>query len=131
MRKNKDIINEWVEKAEGDYETVLDLRKKRRKRQQYIIAFHCQQCIEKYLKALLASREIEFPKQHDLEELLVLLLQNDPLLSAIRNELKELTPFAVSFRYPGEQITKEEFKRAINNMKYVRGILRERLGLKV
>jgi len=52
MKINKSI-SEWVEKAEGDYETVVDLIKKRRKRQRYIIAFHCQQCVEKYLKALL------------------------------------------------------------------------------
>jgi hypothetical protein len=28
MKKNNNI-NEWIEKAEGDYETVVDLRKKR------------------------------------------------------------------------------------------------------
>ena len=128
MKKNKSI-SEWVEKAEGDYETVLDLRKKRRKRQYYIIAFHCQQCVEKYLKAILTLHEIEFPKQHDLEELLVLLLKKDPLLAVLRNKLKLLTPFAVSFRYPGEEITKDEVKIAVNIMKNIRVILRQRLNL--
>jgi HEPN domain-containing protein len=121
-------VDEWIEKAEGDYETVLDLRKRRRKRQQYIIAFHCQQCIEKYIKALLICHKIEFPRQHDLEELLVLLLQKDPLLSFIRDDLKFLTPFAVSFRYPGEDITNGEVKMAVAIMKRIRAILRERLG---
>ncbi len=129
MKKIKPV-DEWVEKAEGDYETVLDLRKRRRRRQQYIIAFHCQQCIEKYLKAILTCRKVEFPRQHDLEELLVLLLQKDPLLSFIRDDLKSLTPFAVSFRYPGEDITKEEVKMAVEIMKRIRGILRQRLGFK-
>lgn len=125
-----EAIKEWIEKAEGDYETVLDLRKRRRKRQRYIIAFHCQQCVEKYLKALLTFYEIEFPKQHDLEQLLVLLLQKDHLLAPLRNKLKRLTPFAVTFRYPGEDITAEELKEAVSIMKGVRIILRRRLGLK-
>ncbi len=129
MKKIKPV-DEWVEKAEGDYETVLDLRKRRRRRQQYIIAFHCQQCIEKYLKALLICHGMEFPRQHDLEELLVLLLQKDPLISFIRDDLKSLTPFAVSFRYPGEDITKEEIRTGVGIMKRVRVILRERLGLR-
>lgn len=130
MKRNKNV-DEWVEKAEGDYETVVDLRKKRRRRQNYIIAFHCQQCVEKYLKALLTSYEIEFPKQHDLEALLVLLLQKDPMINPIRDDLKELTPFAVNFRYPGEEIAKEEVGQAVRIMKRlrVRVILRKRLGL--
>jgi HEPN domain-containing protein len=28
--------------------------------------FHSQQCAEKYLKAILVSQDIEFPKTHDL-----------------------------------------------------------------
>jgi len=129
MRNNKSVA-EWIEKAEGDYETVVDLARKRKKRQQYIIAFHCQQCIEKYLKALLVSHKVEFPKQHDLEELLVLLLQKDPLLSSLRKNLRELTPFAVVFRYPGDEITRSELKKAISDMKTARAVLRKRLGLK-
>ncbi|KAF0135047.1 MAG: HEPN domain-containing protein [Candidatus Saganbacteria bacterium] len=93
--KTTETVNEWAEKAEGDYETVLDLKKKNKKCQQYIIAFHCQQCIEKYLKAILTSYEIPFPKQHDLEQLLVLFLPKDILLAPIRKQLKILTPYAV------------------------------------
>ena len=129
MRADENI-NEWIERAEGDYETVIDLYKKKKKRQFYIVAFHCQQCSEKYLKALLTSYKIEFPRHHDLEELLVLLLQKDPLLAPIRKYLKELTPFAVAFRYPGEDIIKEETQSAVRTMKQVRLILRKRLGLK-
>lgn len=129
MKENENVL-EWVEKAEGDYETIIDLGKKRNKRQLFIIAFHCQQCIEKYLKALLVFFQIDFPKQHDLEELLVLILQKDPLLSPIRNDLKELTPFAVSFRYPGDNVTRKEVGHAKIITKRLRAILRKRLGLK-
>jgi len=130
MKKN-DFIDEWIEKAEGDYETVLDLNSKRKKRQQYIIAFHCQQCIEKYLKALLTLYEINFPKHHDLEELMVLLIKKDPLIESFRSKFKELTPFAVGFRYPGEDVSSEEVKSSVQTVKKLRKILRKKLGLKV
>lgn len=126
MKKNN-IIDEWIEKAEGDYETVIDLKKKKKKNQQYIIAFHCQQCIEKYLKAVLTFYNIAFPKHHDLEELLVLLLDRDPFLSVLRNSLKTLTPFAVTFRYPGEDVSLKEMQTAVVNMKKVRQVLKRRL----
>lgn len=128
MRPNKNIT-EWIEKAEGDYETVLDLKKRRKRIQRYIIAFHCQQCIEKYLKALLTLHEIDFPRHHDLEELLVLIFKKDPLLSFLRNDLKLLTPFAVSFRYPGEDVTPQDVQIAAAVMKRVRKTLRERIDL--
>jgi hypothetical protein len=39
------------------------------------------------------------------------------------------SPYAVVFRYPGEEATKEESQRAIAAMKKAREIIRERLGL--
>ena len=42
-----------------------------------IVGFHCQQAAEKYIKAVLVSRKIEFRKTHDLEELLQLLEDNE------------------------------------------------------
>ena len=38
-----------------------------------LIAFHAQQAIEKALKAVLVRGGVEFPKTHDLEELLELI----------------------------------------------------------
>jgi HEPN domain-containing protein len=127
--KNK-FVKEWIEKAEGDYETIVDLRRRKRKRQLFVIAFHCQQCVEKYLKALLTLYEIEFPKQHDLEALLALLVTKDALLAALRNELKVLTPYAVNFRYPGGDISGKEVSKAVVATKRLRKIFRQRLGLK-
>lgn len=43
---NNEAVLKWINKAEGDYLTAVDLYKKRRKKQLYIIAFHCQQVKE-------------------------------------------------------------------------------------
>jgi HEPN domain-containing protein len=34
--------------------------------------FHCQQAVQKFLKALLTYYQVEFPKTHDIERLLTL-----------------------------------------------------------
>ena len=60
---------------------------------------------------------------------MALVLRKDPLLAPLRDELKQLTPFAVAFRYPGEEINSEESKKAVSMAKRLRVILRERLGL--
>ena len=67
-----------------------------------IIAFHCQQAAEKYLKAFLVSRQIEFPKTHDLEELLELLAPVRPDVVAMLEGIDVLSPFGVKIRYPGD-----------------------------
>ena len=64
-----------------------------------IFGFHAQQAVEKALKAWLTLVGVEYPRTHDLEELLELLEeQAEPILEAFYN-LLDLTDFAVQFRY--------------------------------
>jgi HEPN domain-containing protein len=60
--------------------------------------FHCQQAVEKYLKALLTSLAIQAPRTHDLEELAAL-LPPERALSVPLSELVGMTPYAVDVRY--------------------------------
>ena len=93
----------------------------------FIIAFHCQQAIEKYLKTLLLCYEIDFPKIHDLGKLFKLIKVKDSLLSPIKKDLADLNPYAVAFRYPGDDITSQELKNAIKITKRLRKILLKRV----
>jgi len=128
MPPSKSLINEWIEKAEGDYEVALrEYKSKKKKRIYCIIAFHCQQAIEKLLKALLLCHKIEFPKTHDLLKLLHLLKGKDALLSVIAPELSDLSPYAINFRYPGDDIESSELKYAVAVTKKLRKILLGRL----
>lgn len=64
-----------------------------------IFGFHAQQAVEKALKAWLTLVGVEYPRTHDLEELLELLEEHaEPILEAFYN-LVDLTDFAVQFRY--------------------------------
>jgi len=127
--RNSNNSNAWVKKAEEDYETAISLARKRHSVPNSV-CFHCEQCIEKYLKALLISHRIYFPKTHDLLELLKLVLPVEPLLQGLEEALQNLNPYAAAFRYPGEEATIKEAKEAVKVMKYLRNLLRERLGLR-
>jgi len=86
-----------------------------------LIAYHAKQCAEKYIKAYLVFHEIDFPFTHNISHLLELWPGtgwDDKLLDA-----EELTTFAVSTRYPGEEepVTESEAKHAIE----IAGIVRE------
>lgn len=64
-----------------------------------IVGFHAQQAVEKSIKAVLASREIEYAKTHQLGYLLGLLEANDIEAPKAVLDADELSPWAVDFRY--------------------------------
>lgn len=63
------------------------------------LGFHCQQAVEKALKAVLAMRSIEFPYTHDLQALLELCEEHKIDLPDDLSEVDRLSPFAVRLRY--------------------------------
>lgn len=125
MKKRPDVL-EWIVKAEQDFQTAVVMARKRKVPVPDVVGFHSQQCIEKYLKALLVFRKQDFPKTHDLIELLEIAVKKDPLLDAFRPDLRILNPFSVQFRYPGESATLEESKMALKAMRRVKKLLLER-----
>lgn len=64
--------------------------------------FHCQQAVEKALKAFLTAHEQVFRKTHDLDELGRACETLDPSLGAFLTPARALTVFAWEFRYPGD-----------------------------
>ncbi len=65
-------------------------------------AFHCQQAVEKALKALLTRHDHLFRKTHDIGELALACLEHEPSLEPMLRESAPLTEYAWRFRYPGE-----------------------------
>lgn len=60
--------DDLVERAEDDYAVAVSALR-RKKPLTYPSTFHAQQCSEKYLKALIASRKHKFSLAHDLVKL--------------------------------------------------------------
>ena len=110
-------VKEWTAKAAGDYASALREYRARKNPNYDSACFHAQQCIEKYLKAILVKNRIPFSKIHDLEVLLDLCIAGHPLWEPMRDDMQLLTQYAVQFRYPGESADKEEARQAVGAMK--------------
>ena len=94
-------IQQWIIKAEGDLKAAEHLLTLKDDCPTEVVCFHAQQGVEKYLKALLTLLDINFPKSHDLGELLKLLPQDKNIPLTI-HEAEKLTDYAVSARYPDD-----------------------------
>jgi len=60
----------WIEKADGDLLVAHHISETMRPVSTEIVCFHCQQAVEKYLKAFLVYNDQEPPKTHELTELI-------------------------------------------------------------
>lgn len=124
-----EFVDEWVQKAEGDFASAWREYRARKLPNCDAAGFHAQQCIEKYLKALLQKHDVRFEKIHNLISLQELCSAIFPELELYRESLSYLTQFAVAFRYPGESANREQAQRAVKIMQELRSILRQKLGL--
>ena len=79
------------------------------------VAFHAEQAAEKALKAVLVHNEVEFPRTHDLSNLLLLLQRIGIPAGPEIEEVSSLTRYAAEARYPGEieAVTEEEVAHVI------------------
>lgn len=113
----KDLVDKWIKKAEKDLLTaerelsfedpITDT-----------ICFHCQQTVEKYLKAFLVYHQIYFTKTHRIINLLELCTTIDSSFKDNLEDADNLTDYAVEIRYPdvwlepGIEDAKEAFEIA-------------------
>lgn len=124
-----ELVNEWLHKAEGDFHSAVREYRARKHPNYDAAGFHAQQCIEKYLKALLQIHNKPFQKIHDLLALAEICIPFFPDLELYKKSLAYLNQFAVEFRYPGESANRDQAKQAVAEMKKVRVVLRNRFDL--
>jgi HEPN domain-containing protein len=125
----KRTTREWVRKAEADYRGARNLAGNAPPLHD-LVCFHCQQCAEKFLKALLEELGIAVAKTHDLDKVLTALKAHHPTLTALRRGLRFLTEFAVDTRYPGNSASKRQAETALRWAGRVRTSARAVLGLR-
>jgi len=92
------IVLEWFNFADADLESALILNNAQRKHNA-IICYHCQQAVEKYLKAFLCYKCVIPPKIHMLESLCAMCSEFDSSFDDIAKDCSYLSPFAVQARY--------------------------------
>lgn len=121
------LYQEWLKKAEEDYQVALVLSRKIKPSFLNSVCFHSQQAAEKYLKAYLVLNKVRFPKTHDL-----ILLKNfcrncESEFELISDLIMALNPYSVEFRYPGEDATRKDTKRALIIVEEIRKFILERM----
>lgn len=105
---------EWTIKADKDIKTVEIMKDIGDVTE--IVCFHCQQAVEKYLKALLIKNNKEVTKTHNIDFLLQQCIEINSIFEEyIGNSLSE---YAVDTRYPDIRYipTQEETEEAIQLM---------------
>lgn len=122
------VVREWTLKADNDLKAAAAMLRLGADCPADVACFHAQQCVEKYLKALLVHHTINFPKTHNIRTLTGLLPprtrpQIDPALQ------DRLTEYATVTCYPGdyEPISLSEARKAAALARRVRAHVRRAL----
>jgi HEPN domain-containing protein len=126
----REITEEWIFKAENDYRSAEALL--------YVVeppivdtaCFHCQQCAEKYVKAFLEEQDVDFPRNHNLMQLLELCIRLDESFETIRRPLQTLSHYAVTIRYPGLRVPLDLGQKAYKTATRIRTFVRKKLKVR-
>jgi HEPN domain-containing protein len=119
------VVREWVGKAENDLKNAAYTLQMDKECPTDTVCFHAQQCVEKYLKALLVLKGIDFPKTHDVSRVIAL-LPSRLSVDLTPEEQGRLTSYATVTRYPGdyEPISIAEARKAVRIARRVRKEIR-------
>ncbi|HUW31299.1 MAG TPA: HEPN domain-containing protein [Planctomycetota bacterium] len=130
MEDKTDTIQRWLARAEHDLltaQTMLALPNAPTD----VVCFHCQQCMEKALKAWLAYAQRDFPKTHDLQRLLSLCSKDDDEFRHLGENAVALADYAVETRYVDDwrEIPKQEAVDAVAWASMALEFVRRKVGL--
>lgn len=105
MRPPEDIkrglVRDWIDKANEDL-AVAQVLMNAKPRFLNAIGFHAQQAAEKYVKAFLVWKQIDFPKTHNIAALLTLICPSNEGLSESLHSTIILSRYCVEVRYPAD-----------------------------
>ncbi|MBI5194177.1 MAG: HEPN domain-containing protein [Nitrospirae bacterium] len=122
-------VNAWFKKAENDLRTA-EYTMTMDDPPYDTVCFHAQQCAEKYMKGFLTFHEIDFPKTHSIEDLVLLCKDISPSLESEIGDVEVLSIYAVEARYPSEmyyEIPEEKAYEAIEFAKKVNSVVLKHL----
>jgi HEPN domain-containing protein len=121
-------VNLWIAFAEEDLLMAQYANTMKKSVPYRLVAYHSQQCAEKYLKAYLVFKSVDFPYTHDIFHLLELCAELADWARTIK-DAEKLTLYAITTRYPGEEgkVTRDEALHAIDMASRVRLVVRKAL----
>jgi len=123
-----DIAAEWLQIAYDDYDSALYLLERPHRKPLEIICYHCQQSVEKALKAYICAKDIEIPKTHETGILCRRCAEIASAFSSYIPQCEEIAIYATGTRYPvrieiDEEAARTALQQALEIYNFVRGIL--------
>lgn len=111
----KELIKEWLSKARHDLGTA-EITIENKPEYTDIACFHCQQVVEKCLKAYCLKLGVLFEHSHDLIYLLDLIQKKTEINEEFYVMCEKLNDYSVEIRYPDDwyEPTLEEAKEAFS-----------------
>ncbi len=92
-------VKDWLKKAESDFKVIEhEMSLESDEVVKDAVCFHCQQAIEKYLKAVMIIDNIDVPRTHSIEYLIQKVSNKHPEFGTLK--LKDISMFGVQYRYP-------------------------------
>jgi HEPN domain-containing protein len=124
-----EIVNAWMLKALHDLDAARIINSHLPDYDD-MVAFHCQQAIEKSLKGYLVFLEIEFKPVHDLGYLLNLIITKDETFDPLYDDIDRISRYAVQIRYPETviKLSKNEITDAIQLAEKIFQLISERIA---
>jgi HEPN domain-containing protein len=121
-------VTQWLTFADDDLKMASDTLSRGAGGPYRLIAYHAQQCAEKYLKAYLVYQNVDFPYTHNIRRLLKLCGQRATWAQDLK-DAEQLTPYAITARYPGEdeEVAQAEASEAVDIARQVRNRVRSEL----
>ena len=124
-----DIVAEWLEIANADLDVAQYLFARPVHKQLEIICYHCQQSVEKSLKAFLCANDVEIPKVHAVSVICHQCSDINPAFSDFIKTCEILEVYATQTRYPSrieldEPIAKQALTQALAIYNFVSELLK-------
>ena len=95
------VLKQWVRIAEDDLLAAAGTLKLGGKYPAYAVCFHAQECVQKYLKAILVMRRLRVPKTDNLANILAMFPRTcHPPLNA--EEQKRHARYTMAILYPSK-----------------------------
>jgi len=126
MAKQTNTPNDWLFLADRDMSVADHLANNMNPTPTEIIAYLCQQAVEKYMKGALTILGEEPPYTHDLDKLCRIALKHNSSFVSISSLCTIITHYSIQPRYDlGISLSEEDMRLVLAHTKTIRDFLQK------
>jgi HEPN domain-containing protein len=121
-------ITQWIRVAQMDFDSALTLSKVQYPTPLEIICYHCQQSVEKILKAYFIAKENRLTKTHELDDLIEKCKKYSFDFDKFKSFCAKLTLYTTTTRYPPIiDLTEQDMKYALKGAREILNFTKSKL----